>query len=153
MRFEGSPGVNPSVSSSSVIRIPEDMPYLVDQIIPSASVESSSGPATSVPSFKNPPPGMAPPLDVPSTESKSRSMPDLGSPYVPGSSPASPALSRPRSSSSGCSLTMEIPENTSLLCEVILHSLMKASKNELICAGYLLLLFFVLFLDLVRSAF
>jgi len=60
---------------------------------------------------------MAPPLDVLSTESKSRSMPDLGFPYVPGSSPASPALSPPRSGSSGCSLTIEIPENMSLLCE------------------------------------
>ena len=122
MRFEGIPSVNPSTSSSSVIRIPEDMSYLVDQCIPSALVESSSGPAASVPSFKNLP-GTASPLDVLSTESKSRSVPDHGSPYVSGSSPASLALSHPSSSSSGCSLTMETPENATLLCEESLADL------------------------------
>ena len=60
---------------------------------------------------------MGSPPDVHSTELKSHSMLDFGSPYVSGPSPASPAPSRPRSDSSGNSLTLETSENMSLLCE------------------------------------
>ena len=136
MRFERSPGVNPSTSSASVIHIPEDMSYLVDQCIPNALAETSSGPAAFVLSLKNLP-GMGPLPDVFYTESKSHSMLDLGSPHVSGPSPhvsgtsphvsgpspASLAPSRPCSSSSGSSLTMEIPENMTLLCEESLTDL------------------------------
>ena len=111
MRFEESPGVNPSTSSASTILIPEDMSYLVDQC---ALFESLSSPATLVSSFKNLP-GMGSPPDVLSAESKSHSMLDLGSPCVSSPSPASPAPSRPHSDSNGNSLTLEIPENMSLL--------------------------------------
>jgi len=122
IRFEGSPGVNPSTSSASAICIPEDMSYLVDQRIPNALVESLSGPVTSVPSFKNLL-GMGLPHGVLSTESKFRSVLDLDSPYASGPFSASPVSSRPSSGSSGSSLTMEIPENMTLLCEESLADL------------------------------
>lgn len=121
IRSEGSPGVNPSTSPASAICIPEDMSYLVNQRIPNALVESLSGSVTSVPSFKNLP-GVGLPPGVLSTESKSRSVLGLGSAYVSGPSSASPVSSRPRSGSSGSSLTMEIPENI-LLCEESLADL------------------------------
>ena len=130
MRFEGKPGVNPctlsATSSANAIPVPEEMSYLVDECIPSALVESLSGPSTSVPSFKNLVQnlsGMIPPSGVYSTASESHSLPSPGSPSVSDLPLASPVSSRPSSSSSGSSFTMEIPESTTLLCEESLADL------------------------------
>ena len=82
--FEGNPGVGlctlSETSSASVIRIPEDMSYRLDQSTPSAFIESSSGLVTSAPSSKNLAqnnPGMTPSFDMHSTIPKPHSLPDL----------------------------------------------------------------------------
>lgn len=115
-----------AISSESVIRIPEDMSYLVDQSIPSALVESSFGPATSVPSFKDVIQnlsGTAPAPGAHSTASMPRSLLGLGPSCISGPSHASPVSPRPRSGSSGSSFFMEGPENMTLLCEESLTDL------------------------------
>ena len=102
------------------------MPYLVDQSIPNALIESSISLTTSAASFKELAqnlPGIAPSSDLRSITSKSHSLPDLGSPYVSGSFYTSLVSSRPSSGSSGSSFTMEVPENMSLLCEELLTDL------------------------------
>ena len=128
VRFEESQVANltsSTTSSVSAIHIPEDMPYLVDRYIPSASVETSPGPAFSVPSFKDLTQnlsGTALPPDAHST-SKPRSLLNLGSPCISGPSRASLVSPRPRSGSDGSSFFMEVPENMTLLCEESLADL------------------------------
>jgi hypothetical protein len=137
VRFMGNQGVNrctpATTSSTSAIHIHEDVSYLADQTVPSALTTSSSGPAVSVPSFRNVVQVLPGTTDVHPTVSRSRSLLDLASLSI--SCPSHPFLS-PSGSDSGSgsgsnSIFLEVTGNIPLLCEESLASL--AGDDDSFC--------------------